>query len=643
MTGLMSSGEFRGGRKEPRRKSAHDPRVIMAGQSSSGRPSRAAAARGRVVSTGGGSSDSDSDSQQYRVQHRKRKTTNKRAGSTSTETTQEIEEEVEEEIEQEMDDDAADPPVQPPAQGGIHYGLLKIRRPAVPDYVAKVNYKGKGMTERARQQRRIDPRDQDESCFFDQRFRTMFQCDFYSSVILSREPVVMKSQWIDWDHVRKAKKDSLDHAIAICQRTGLYGLMEFQHDWNSEVIAQFYATLYVQDEPQRMHWMTEGRWYSVDYAVFAGHLGISEEDLERDKIHSEQVLPSEHMGYMYPPQARERGAVVGQVVGLHPTYRYLDRMFRKTIDCKGRDKSKIADYSRNLLHRMRPDAQPFSIFDFLWCEIRSVGERPLKGCGFAPYIMYMIEQVTGHSFDYDKAHKVLKITVDLPEIGIPPAGPGGAAEAAEEEAEAPGEGAPAAGASPPPRAPPRSTSRRGGPPSGLRKFITSIFGICRDTQVKVDRERQARRREREARRRTDQSLRLIAEKLEVQLPVPPESPPSEPEVESETPEQMQARFDRDFSDFFMRQPQEQQQTQEQEQPQDPDTLPIQARLPPHMQPRSSVGEQVAESVWDDFFGGSFDPYFQEGLGDPGQGCSRQPGAPHVDDEEARRDDDDDDE
>ena len=31
----------------------------------------------------------------------------------------------------------------------------------------------------------------------------------------------------------------------------------------------------------------------------------------------------------------------------------------------------------------------------------------LKGCGFAPYIMHMIEQVIGHTFEYDKVHKAL--------------------------------------------------------------------------------------------------------------------------------------------------------------------------------------------------------------------------------------------
>ena len=98
---------------------------------------------------------------------------------------------------------------------------------------------------------------------------------------------------------------------------------------------------------------------------------------------------------MYP-LGGERGAV-GKVLGLHPTYRYLDMMFRKTIDYKGGDKENIVDYSRNLLHRIAPDARPFNVFDFIWCEIWSVGERPIKGYGFAPYIMYMIEQVTGHS------------------------------------------------------------------------------------------------------------------------------------------------------------------------------------------------------------------------------------------------------
>ena len=109
-----------------------------------------------------------------------------------------------------------------------------------------------------------------------------------------------------------------------------------------------------------MHWMLEGQWDSVEYATFAGYLGISEDEFQRNRIHTEQVLPPKRMWYMYI------GGSVGKVNGHHPTYRYLDRMFRKTNDCKGGDKGTIAYYYRNLLHRIAPDAQPFSIFNFIW-------------------------------------------------------------------------------------------------------------------------------------------------------------------------------------------------------------------------------------------------------------------------------------
>ena len=59
------------------------------------------------------------------------------------------------------------------------------------------------------------------------------------------------------------------------------------------MITQFYATLYVEEDERRMHWMLEGQWYSVDYDAFASLLGFSEEDLQRDRIHIEQVLAPE--------------------------------------------------------------------------------------------------------------------------------------------------------------------------------------------------------------------------------------------------------------------------------------------------------------------------------------------------------------
>jgi hypothetical protein len=58
--------------------------------------------------------------------------------------------------------------------------------------------------------------------------------------------------------------------------------------------------------------MLEGQWYSVDYTAFAGYLGISEDELQRDRIHTEGVLPPERMAYMY------RGGQLGRWMAFIP-------------------------------------------------------------------------------------------------------------------------------------------------------------------------------------------------------------------------------------------------------------------------------------------------------------------------------------
>jgi hypothetical protein len=55
----------------------------------------------------------------------------------------------------------------------------------------------------------------------------------------------------------------------------------------------------------------------------------------------------------------------------------------------------------------------FSVFDFIWEEVKDILESPLKSCGYAPYIMHMIERVTTRTFGCDKEHHPLRIKNDL--------------------------------------------------------------------------------------------------------------------------------------------------------------------------------------------------------------------------------------
>ena len=97
---------------------------------------------------GDNSSSSNTDTEEYRVEPstRKRKSFDRDSDGGSSNDEQEIEEE------------QAVPPAQHQPGQDMHYGLLEPHPSSVPSYVARVDYRGKDMTRRARDERRTDPR-----------------------------------------------------------------------------------------------------------------------------------------------------------------------------------------------------------------------------------------------------------------------------------------------------------------------------------------------------------------------------------------------------------------------------------------------------------------------------------------------------
>jgi hypothetical protein len=122
-----------------------------------------------------------------------------------------------------------------------------------------------------------------------------------------------------------------------------------------------------------------------------------------------------------------------------------------------------------------PHGFDFCVFDFIWEEIKAISESPLKSCGYAPYIMHMIERVTAHTFGCDKEHYPLRIKNDL---------------------KAPVEGIRAAASSP--RAAMRSGQQGDKPPSPIWKMLNLMFGMCKSqhaVDVKAQHERHARQKD----------------------------------------------------------------------------------------------------------------------------------------------------
>lgn len=82
-------------------------------------------------------------------------------------------------------------------------------------------------------------------------------------------------------------------------------------------------------------------------------------------------------------------------------------MVRKTLVPKDGDPTSLTNFTKNLLARLDSRAKTFSVFDFVWEEIKS--EFPMKNCGYAPYIMNMIESITNKKYEKEVVHEPLRI------------------------------------------------------------------------------------------------------------------------------------------------------------------------------------------------------------------------------------------
>jgi hypothetical protein len=124
----------------------------------------------------------------------------------------EIEEEAEEGADGEEEEEVFDvEEINPPTY--VDMGPLEFRVPTNPTWRVKGSYKGK--TESVRENRRIlaraQPRDD-----YDYRFHSLFQQDFYESVIMTKSKPVANYQWIDWAYMENKHDPIFDGVIAVC-------------------------------------------------------------------------------------------------------------------------------------------------------------------------------------------------------------------------------------------------------------------------------------------------------------------------------------------------------------------------------------------------------------------------------------------
>jgi hypothetical protein len=206
----------------------------------------------------------------------------------------------------------------------------------------------------------------------------------------------------------EAQQDPIyNQVMAACESHHLKNLMGVYYDWNLEVIAQFYATLYIEEGSgaRRMHWMTKGEWYNISYDDFDSRFSFGVVDAHHARLHMHNLLDEDEMKFMY---ASGQEGNVGTTNGLYTFYSVLNRLFRKTMCPRDGDPANISQFAKDLLANLRDGAPPLSMMDFVWEEIKGISPNSQKNCGFTPYLIFIIDDVTGRNFPKEGKHMSFK-------------------------------------------------------------------------------------------------------------------------------------------------------------------------------------------------------------------------------------------
>jgi hypothetical protein len=154
--------------------------------------------------------------------------------------------------------------------------------------------------------------------------------------------------------------------------------------------------------------MTDGCHYRIDFVTFSQILGFGRAHRTYySRIHDENCAEISDISYMWgDPRIAD-----GRRSGLQSFYYVMNNLIRSTINPK--DGADINGYARNVLAHL-PDGDKFNVPHFIWVELSLAMDDRRRGLPYAPYLMFMIERVTGLRFPKDVIHTVYKIEKTKP-------------------------------------------------------------------------------------------------------------------------------------------------------------------------------------------------------------------------------------
>jgi hypothetical protein len=90
-----------------------------------------------------------------------------------------------------------------------------------------------------------------------------------------------------------------NRVLEACDFHGITDLLQFRHNWNQEVVTEFYSTLFFDKKERFFAWMTNDRRFTMKLTQFAQILALSSQLDIPKKLHFGRVMMSREMTPMY--------------------------------------------------------------------------------------------------------------------------------------------------------------------------------------------------------------------------------------------------------------------------------------------------------------------------------------------------------
>ena len=111
-------------------------------------------------------------------------------------------------------------------------------------------------------------------------FWNRFQFAIFFDVLKAKKNLYVDVRSIDMDAMEN-DPEYFGEALQMCSQLNILRIMQFNKDFDADLVAQFYATVHLgTDEVRTLTWMTNGKLLSVKWKAFMELLLVEDRGLE---------------------------------------------------------------------------------------------------------------------------------------------------------------------------------------------------------------------------------------------------------------------------------------------------------------------------------------------------------------------------